>query len=55
MTGNRLIHVGFGNIVNAEKIIARVEQDDMFMEYMSGEKQVIMTGVIHDRCDSGKV
>ena len=27
MTGNRLIHVGFGNIVNAEKIIAIVSPE----------------------------
>lgn len=27
MTGNRLIHVGFGNIVNAGKIIAIVNPD----------------------------
>ena len=31
----------------AEEIIARVQRDPMFMEYMSGEKQVIMTGVIN--------
>ena len=31
----------------AEKIIARAEQDEMFMDYMSGDKQVIMTGEIH--------
>lgn len=34
--------------VNAEKIIGRIEQDEMFMEYMSGKKQVIMTGVIQN-------
>lgn len=28
----------------AEKMIARCEKDDLFMQYMSGEKQVIMTG-----------
>lgn len=28
----------------AEKMIARCEQDEYFMKYMSGEKQVIMTG-----------
>jgi hypothetical protein len=33
---------------NAEKIIARIEQDKLFMDYMSGEKQVIMTGVIQN-------
>lgn len=32
--------------VQAEQIIARVSKDEMFMEYMSGEKQVIMTGQI---------
>lgn len=32
--------------VQAEQIIARVSKDEMFMEYMSGEKQVIMTGEI---------
>lgn len=30
----------------AEKIIERVQRDEMFMKYMSGEKQVIMTGKI---------
>ncbi len=30
--------------VKADEIIARIEQDDYFMKYMSGEKQVIMTG-----------
>lgn len=30
----------------AEEIIARLERDDFFMEFMSGEKQVIMTGEI---------
>lgn len=30
----------------AEKIIHRVQEDEMFMRYMSGEKQVIMTGEI---------
>ncbi len=32
----------------AEQIIERVERDDLFMNYMSGEKQVIMTGVIEN-------
>ncbi|HNX65118.1 MAG TPA: PD-(D/E)XK nuclease-like domain-containing protein [Oscillospiraceae bacterium] len=32
--------------LQAERIIARVERDAMFMKYMSGEKQVIMTGKI---------
>ena len=31
----------------AEEVIARVQRDPMFMEYMSGEKQVIMTGSIN--------
>ena len=31
----------------ADKLIARAERDEMFMEYMSGDKQVIMTGEIH--------
>lgn len=30
----------------AEDVIARVQKDRLFMAYMSGEKQVIMTGVI---------
>lgn len=30
----------------ADKIINYIEQDPFFMKYMSGEKQVIMTGVI---------
>jgi hypothetical protein len=34
------------NYRQADEIINRVEQDDLFMEYMSGEKQVIMTGEI---------
>lgn len=29
--------------VKAEEIISRIERDDLFMKYMSGEKQVIMT------------
>lgn len=32
--------------INADNIINRVERDKFFMEYMSGEKQVIMTGEI---------
>ncbi len=32
--------------VQAEKIIARIERDEYFMRYMSGQKQVIMTGEI---------
>ncbi len=34
--------------IKAEQIIERVERDELFMEYMSGEKQVIMTGVIEN-------
>lgn len=30
----------------ADEIIARIESDKLFMEYMSGKKQVIMTGMI---------
>lgn len=30
--------------VKAEEIIARIERDAYFMKYMSGQKQVIMTG-----------
>jgi hypothetical protein len=33
--------------VQAEKIIARIERDPLFMEYLTGEKQRIMTGVIN--------
>ena len=32
--------------IQAESIINRIEQDKLFMEFMSGEKQVIMTGEI---------
>lgn len=32
--------------IKAEEIISRVERDKMFMRYMDGEKQVIMTGEI---------
>lgn len=34
--------------IKAEQIIERVERDNLFMDYMSGEKQVIMTGVIEN-------
>lgn len=34
--------------IQAEQIINYLENDDLFMEYMSGEKQVIMTGKIED-------
>lgn len=34
--------------INADKIINRIKKDDMFMYYMSGEKQVIMTGQIEN-------
>lgn len=33
--------------IKAEEIIARIERDPMFMKFMSGEKQVIMTGEIN--------
>ncbi len=33
--------------IQAEAIIQRVEKDKLFTEYMSGEKQVIMTGEIN--------
>lgn len=32
--------------INAENVINRIERDELFMEYMSGEKQVIKTGAI---------
>ena len=32
--------------IKADEIIARIERDEMFMRYMSGEKQVIRTGEI---------
>ena len=32
--------------VQAEEIIARVQRDELFMEYMSGKKQVVKTGFI---------
>lgn len=32
----------------AEEIIARIERDSYFMKYMSGQKQVIMTGVLFE-------
>lgn len=32
--------------IQAEQIINRIERDTLFMKYMSGEKQVIMTGNI---------
>ena len=32
--------------VKADEIIARVNQDDLFMKYMGGQKQVIRTGYI---------
>jgi hypothetical protein len=31
---------------HAEYIISRIERDEMFMRYLSGEKQVIKTGII---------
>lgn len=33
--------------IQAEQIIKRVEKDKLFMKYMSGQKQVIMTGNIN--------
>lgn len=36
------------DFVKAEECIARVERDEYFMKFMSGEKQVIMTGMIND-------
>lgn len=30
--------------IKAEEVIQRIERDPLFMQYMSGEKQVIMTG-----------
>lgn len=38
------------NFKQAEKMIARAERDEKFMAYMSGEKQVIMTGYLFG-CD----
>ena len=38
------------NFKQAEKMIARAEKDKKFMAYMSGEKQVIMTGYLFG-CD----
>ncbi len=32
--------------VKANEIIARIERDEYFMKYLSGQKQVIMTGMI---------
>lgn len=32
--------------IQAEQIIARIERDELFMEYLMGEDQVIMTGEI---------
>lgn len=34
--------------VQAESIIERVQRDNLFMEYMNGEKQVIKTGEVYD-------
>ena len=36
------------NYKEADKIIERIERDQYFMKYMSGEKQVIMTGELFD-------
>ena len=35
------------DFAQAEEIIARIERDRLFMRYMSGQRQVIMTGVIN--------
>lgn len=35
------------DFVQANTIIDRIEKDNLFMEYMSGKKQVIMTGTIN--------
>lgn len=32
--------------IQADKIIERIQRDKLFMQYLSGEKQVIMTGTI---------
>lgn len=34
--------------IKADQIIARIEQDPLFVSFLSGEKQVIMTGTISD-------
>lgn len=34
--------------IQAGQIISRIERDPLFMQFMSGEKQVIMTGEIED-------
>lgn len=34
------------NYIQAEQIIRRIERDEMMMRYLSGQKQVIMTGEI---------
>lgn len=45
---NPLLFKKDGNLkaeyVKADEIIARIERDEYFMKYMSGQKQVIMTG-----------
>ncbi len=33
--------------IQAQAIIERIEKDKLFMEYLSGKKQVIMTGIIN--------
>lgn len=43
--------------VKAEKIIHRIKQDEMFMSFLDGEKQTILTGSIEDipfkvKCDA---
>ena len=39
----------------AENIIARIERDKYFMKYMSGQKQVIMTGELFRRKKHGSI
>lgn len=33
--------------IKAEEMILRAERDEVFMDYMQGQKQIIMTGLIH--------
>ena len=47
-TENPSLFKGDGNLkaeyVKADEIIARIERDEYFMKYMSGRKQIVMTG-----------
>lgn len=36
------------DFIKADTLIKRIESDEMFMSFMSGQKQVIMTGIIDD-------